>query len=67
MCEQRYRAAFDLALEIVEGEVSEIPIVAPGTNAAWDQCARSIRDKLRLLYTATFGKRHNETGDGTHG
>ncbi len=29
MCEQRYKAAFDLALAIVEAEVSEIPIVAP--------------------------------------
>ena len=55
MTDERYRAAFHLALAIVEGEVSETPIVAPGTNAAWDECARSIRDKLRLLYTATFG------------
>ena len=55
MGDARYRAAFDLAIEIVEAEVSDLPILAPGTNAAWDECARLILGKLRLLYMATFG------------
>ena len=55
MGDARYRAAFDLALEIVEAEVSELSIIAPGTNTAWDECARVILGKLRLLHTATFG------------
>ena len=52
----RYQASFDLALAIVAEEISDIVIIAPGSNAAWDECARSIYNKLRLLYVATFDK-----------
>ena len=64
MTHAKYRAAFDLALEIVEAEVSEIPIVAPGTNAAWDECARTIaRRRSRNIETPLSKICRNRFGD----
>jgi hypothetical protein len=33
--------------EVADDETSKVPIVAPGTNSAWDECAREIASTIR--------------------
>ena len=42
-------ATFERAARVADREVSEVPIIAPDTNAAWDECARTIAANIRAL------------------
>ena len=41
--------ALELAAVVADGEASKVPIIAPLTNAAWDECARTIARNIRDL------------------
>lgn len=54
-------ATFERAARVADREASEAPIVAPLTNAAWDECAKTIAANIRALII------HPPEGDGTKG
>lgn len=42
-----YLAALERCAKLAESETSKVPIIAPGTNAAWDEAARTIAATIR--------------------